>query len=88
MGTHGHEDVPIPEVEASRGVPGVDLWLGGCGGWFNFGVDFCLIILLNLILQPSDPSAGGSYAHSSLFHIQPWHHGCAPQPNPDVGISA
>ena len=33
MGTHGHEGVPIPEVEAAgRGVPGVDLWLGGVKG--------------------------------------------------------
>ena len=40
MGTHGHEGVPIPEVEAGRGVPGVDLWLGGGGGWFNHGVGF------------------------------------------------
>ena len=32
IGTHGHEGVPIPEVEAGRGVPGVDLWLGGVKG--------------------------------------------------------
>ena len=36
MGTQGHEGVPIPEVEAGRGVPGVDLsldlWLGGVKG--------------------------------------------------------
>ena len=46
MGTHGHESVPIPEVEASRGVPGVDLWLGGVKGGSIlgsvFGRDFCL----------------------------------------------
>ena len=40
IGTHGHEGVPIPEVETGRGVPGVDLWLGGGGGWFSFGVGF------------------------------------------------
>ena len=42
MGAHGHEDMPIPEVGAVRGVPRVDLWLGGGGGWFNFGVGFWL----------------------------------------------
>ena len=47
MGTHGHEGVPIPEVEAGRGFPGVDLWLGGGGGWFNFGVGFWLVHVLS-----------------------------------------
>ena len=44
--THGHESVPIPEVEAGRGFPGVDLWLGGGGGWLTIGVGFCLVLLL------------------------------------------
>ena len=47
MGAHGHEDMPIPEVGAVRGVPRVDLWLGGGGGWFNFGVGFWLVHLLS-----------------------------------------
>ena len=46
MGTHGYEGVPIPEVEAGRGVPGVDLWLGGVKGGSVLGsvleVDICL----------------------------------------------
>ena len=84
MGTHGHEGVPIPEVEAGRGVPGVDLWLGGGGGWFSFGVGFGAGDLLirvgtggfsactfELVSQPKDTSAGCSYACNSRFDISP-----------------
>ena len=86
MGTHGHEGVPIPEVEAGRGVPGVDLWLGGGGGWFNHGLGFgagfllvrvgtggfsvCTFVLVNKRMsQPTNTSAGLSYARNSLFHF-------------------
>ena len=38
--THGHEHVLILEVEAGRGVPGVNMWLSGSSGGSNLRVGF------------------------------------------------
>ena len=102
MGTHGHEGVPIPEVEAGRGGSRGRFMVGRGGGWFDFGVGFGAGFLLvrvgtggfsvrtfgfGVSYRCHSPRTRRRAAHTPALVALIFHHDTVAE-HPDMNISA